>query len=264
MNHVRLHRAAVAGSLSLIVSMFGVGGCEQAPPDPATLAAMSVTGPAAEGGNAAHGQVWQDALAAWPREGNLSVLYGQPTVQGRMDAWMMGQVPPSPLPEVGGPVMEKVRAFNDRLIDLDGAWGAMPEPATIRSMAMRGIRKTLWSDVRLAVAEGDVDRLVDVLVVMATTPRVSHAYDSTADGVLATIGLIDGFTWAMGDATTPGFDIELDDAQCERLRQAASWVEVSDAFGVAPPEDTRRASILEQYETRTRPRVRELLDALCG
>jgi hypothetical protein len=264
MNHAGIHRAVVAGPLLLLVSALGIAGCDQAPTDPAALASTSVTGPAAEGGSPEQGAVWQEAFVAWPREGNLSVLYGAPTVQGQMDAWMMGQVPPSPVPEIGVPVMEKVRAFNDRLIALDGGWGAMPASDSIRGMAVRGLRKTLWSDARLAVAEGDADRLVDVLVVMATLPRVSHLYDSTADGVLVTVGLVDGFTWAMGDATTPGFDIELDPAQCARLRQAASWVEVSSAFGVAAPEDTRRASILEQYETRTRPRVRELLAALCG
>ncbi len=257
-------RAAVRGSLSLLTVLVLSAGCEQAASDPATLAEQSILGPAGQGGDPAAGAVWQEALEAWPRDGNLSVLYGEPKIQGQMDAWMMGQVPPAAVPDIGVPVMEKVRAFNDRLIDLDGGWGAMPDPSAIRGMAVRGIRKTLWSDARLAVAEGDEDRLVEVLVVMATLPRVSHAYDATANGVLVTLGLVDGFSWAMGDATRPGFDIELDAAQCERLRKAASWVEVEDAFGAAAPEDARRASILDQYETKTRPKVRELLAALCG
>ncbi len=264
MNHVRRRRAALSGPLLLVMSLAFVTACEQAPTDPAVLAAMSVTGPAAEGGSADAGAVWQEAFARWPQEGNLAVLYGSPHVQGQMDAWMMGQVPPAAVPEIGVPVMEKVRAFNDRLIELDGGWGTMPEPDSIRAMAVRGIRKTLWADARLAVAEGDVDRLVNVLVVMATLPRVSHAYDSTASGLLVTIGLADGFTWALGDALTPAFEIELDERQCERLRQAAAWVELPNAFGEASADDARRASVLEQYESRTRSKMRTLLGELCG
>jgi hypothetical protein len=262
MNQSTRRRVVLRGSV-LLLALLGQVGCEPAPPDPAELAAMPILGSAGEGGDAAAGAVWQEALASWPREGNLSVLFGDPSVQAQMDRWMMGQMPPSTLPEIGIPVMEKVRAFNDRLIELKGGWGPLPEPGAIRSMAVRGLRKTLWSDARMAVAEGDVDRLVDVLVVMATLPRVSHAYDATADGVLMTVGLVDGLTWAMADATADGFDIELDSSQCDRLRQAASWVEMSDAFGVAPPGDAQRASVIEQYETRTRSRARQLLSALC-
>jgi hypothetical protein len=263
MNHRTPHRVVRQGTV-LVLALFGLVGCEEAPPDPAALAAMSVIGPAGEGGDPGAGAVWQEAFESWPREGNLSVLFGDPEVQGQMDLWMMGQMPPSAVPEIGLPVMVKVRAFNDRLIALDGGWGSLPAPDAVRAMAVRGIRKTLWADARAAVAEGNVDRLVDVLVVMATLPRVAHAYDATAAGVLATVGLADGFTWAMGDATTEGFGIELDPSQCARLRKAASWLESPDAFGVPQPGDEQRASVLKQYEERTRTRARQLLTQLCG
>ncbi len=263
MNHQTSRHAVRFGSLAVSI-LFAVVGCEKAPPDPAVLAATPILGPAGEGGDPEAGEVWQQVLAAWPREGNLAVLYGSPPVQGQMDAWMMGQIPPAAVPEIGVPVMAKVRAFNDRLIGLAGRWGAVPEPGSIRGMAVRGIRKTLWSDARLAVAEGDSDRLVDVLVVMATLPRVSHVYDASADGVLVTIGLLDGFTWAMRDAATEGFDIQLDEAQCERLREAAAWIELPNALGVAPEGDEKRASIMEGFESRSRPLIRQMLTSLCG
>lgn len=240
-----------------------VAGCEPAPLEPGEAAARSIVGPAGDGGDAAAGAVWQAALEAWPKEGNLSVLYGAPHVQGRMDAWMMGQMPPQPLPEVGKPVMEKVRAFNDRLIALDGAWGAVPEPSKVRAMAVRGIRKTLWADARLAVAEEDADRLADILVVMATLPRVSHTYDASVRGLVATLGLVDGLTWALRDATTDRFEVELDPAACERLADAIAWAEAEAPFGVAEEQDPQRAKAIDGFERDTRVRLREMLAANC-
>ena len=264
MNRIPRCGLALFRTCALVVAATLVAGCEQPPPDPNELANASVIGPAGVGGDVAAGAAWQTALEAWPREGNMAVLYGEPQVQGQMDAWTMGQVPPSPVPPAGVEVMNLVRTFNDRLIELDGGWGPLPDSAAIRGMAVRGIRKNLWADARLAVAEGDVDRLVAVLEVMAVAPRVSHVYDSTVAGLLMTIGLVDGFTWAMGDALAPGFDIELDDAQKSRVREAAAWLETEGAFGVASPEDVRRANVLNEYESKSRARAREMLGRLCG
>jgi hypothetical protein len=248
----------VCGPVVSLLTLLSAGCGDSTMPD-----AVGVAGPAASGGDSSHGAVWQQAFVAWPKEGNLSTLYGSPNVQAQMEPWLMGQVPPSPLPDIGAPVMEKVRAFNDRLIALDGGWGPVSEPQAFRAMSVRGMRKTLWSDARLSVAEGDVDRLVDLLVVMATLPRVAHAYDASPEGLLMTIGLADGFTWALRDAMAEGFGITLDSTQCDRVREAAAWMDVEGAFGVAFPEDGRRVALLEEYESRTRPRARELIAALC-
>lgn len=263
MNHQSRHRAirSLVGVLSL--ASLPSQGCEPAPPDPAALAASQVFGHAAEGGDAAAGEAWQAALEAWPSEGRLEMLYGDQAVQGQMDAWMMGQIPPQPLPELGRPVMERIRAFNDQLIALDGGWGPVPAPARIRDMSVRGMRKTLWADVRCAVAEREVDRLVDVLVVMATLPRVSHAYDASMRGLIATIGLMDGLAWALRDAATPQYEIEFDAAQCARLRAATAWIDRGDAFGTPDPEDARRLAALAQYEAKTLTQIRELLAVHC-
>lgn len=250
-------------SSSVLLLVAGLASCEQSPPDPAEAASRSIVGPAGQGGDAAAGATWQAAFEAWPKEGNLAVLYGDPAVQGRMDAWMMGQAPPQPLPEVGKPVMERIRAFNDRLIALEGAWGPVPEPSKVRDMAIRGMRKTLWADARCAVAEEDVDRLVDVLVVMSALPRVAHAYDASVRGLVSTIGLVDGLTWALRDATTPRFDIELDASQCARLKAAIDWSEQSGAFGTAEPTDPMRSNALASFDDETLPRLRALLADHC-
>ncbi len=244
-------------------SSLSVVGCAEEPPEPNALAITPVLGPAAEGGDPASGRIWQDVLASWPREGRLENLYPGPTVQSAMDHWMLGQQPLTMMPDIGRPVMEKVRAFNDRLIALDGAWGVLPEPDAVRAQAIRGFRKTLWSDARLAVAEQDAGRLVDILVVFATCPRIAHAFDASADGLMSTLGLVDGFVWAMADAVEDGFDIQLDAPQCERIRAAASWVELEAPFGIPAAEDVRRLAILNHYEDLTRPRIRALLDRLC-
>lgn len=264
MNTRPRHRVARPLAGSLLLALVALTACEQSPPDPAEAAARQIVGSAGQGGDATAAATWQAALEAWPREGNLAVLFGSPAVQARMDAWMMGQAPPQPLPDVGEPVMAKIRAFNDRLIALDGAWGSVPEPAKIRDMAVRGMRKTLWADARCAVAEQDVDRLVDVLVVMATLPRVSHAYDASVRGMIASFGLVDGLTWALRDATTPQYEIELDADQCARLKSAAAWIEQGDAFGAVDPDDPQRTSALSQYEADTRVRVREMLARHCS
>lgn len=248
----------------ILATTLSLPACEQAPPDPAEAAARQIVGSAGQGGDPAAGAVWQQAFEAWPTEGNLSIVYGDPRVQAALDMWMMGQTPPRPLPEEGAQVLEKVRRFNDRLVDLDGAWGPIPDPSKVRDMSVRGMRKTLWFDARAAVAERNVDRLVDVLVVMANLPRVSHAYDASVRGLIATVGLADGLSWALRDAATPEFEIELDPEDCARLRQAAGWLDQNDAFGVADPElDPDRANVLAKYDGDTRVRVRETLGKHC-
>lgn len=239
-------------------------GCGPAEPDSVAEARKPLLGPAAEGGDEASAAVWQAALEAWPQSGNLAILFGEPAIQAAMDTWMRGEYPPASLPPQCEPVMEKVRAFNDRLIALDGGWGPPPNPSVIRSMAVRGMRKTLWADVRLAVAERDAERLTDLLVVMANLPRVGHTYDATARGVLDTVGLADGFSWGLRDATTPEFDIQLTDEQCARIRAAASWIDMDDAFGSPGPEDERRIAVLGTYEAQTRTRTRDTLAKLCS
>ena len=130
-------------------------------------------------------------------------------------------------------------------------------------MAVRGIRKTLWADARLAIAEEDSERLADILVVMATLPRVSHAYDASVRGLVATLGLVDGLTWALRDATTDRFEIELDPAACARLTDAIAWANEASPFGVAEEQDPQRAKAIDGFERDTRVRLREMLSANC-
>ena len=237
------------------------GGCQDSG---SSSQEKQVFGSAARGGSAEAGQVWQAALLAWPKQGNLSILYGSPRVQAEFENWMDGR---RRLVEPGEdllPVFDKIESFDAPLIALNGAWGPLPDPKTVRAMAVRGMRKTLWADLRLAAVRGDGSRVTDLLVVMCNLPRVSHAFDGSTRGLLATIGTCDAIGWGMRDASGAG--VELDDQQKSRIREASSWLDQPLPFGAAgdTEEDQRRAGILEQFATMNLPTIRtarsQLLD----
>ena len=205
-----------------------------------------------EGGNVEAGKVWQEALEAWPKEGNLSILYGSPTMQSKFENWMRSLSKPD---EALAPVFAKIAVFNDRLLALDGEWGPLADPDKVRSMAVRGMRKTLWSDLKVSVVEGDAARATGLLVVMCDLPRVCHAFDGTPRGLLATMGTCDGIGWAMRDMTYGG--LELDAGQKERILAASRWLEEPAPFGAAvdPETDARRATMLEQFDSKGKPAI---------
>ena len=211
-----------------------------------------IFGTAAEGGTAQAGTAWQSSLEVWPRQGNLSILYGSPRMQAEFENWLRGLGTPG---EELTPVFVKIREFNDPLIALDGGWGALPEPDKVRSMSVRGMRKTLWSDLRLAVVEGDADRATDVMVVMCNLPRVWHTFDGTTRGLLATLGTCDAIGWGMRDMSTGG--LELDEGQKSRIREASSWLDAPAPFGTVdvPEDDPRRAEMLVQFRNQTLPPI---------
>lgn len=231
----------------LVVVLVGAPlvGCEQSGSTPAATGEGEVFGTAAQGGTAPAGKVWETTLEAWPKQGNLSILFESPSVQAAFENWM--REPPKKPGETLVPVIEKVRRYNDALIALDGGWGPLSDSTTVRAMALRGMRKTLWSDLRVSVAEGDTDRVADLIVVMCNLPRVHHGFDGSTRGLLHTVDICNGIWWGMRDARFEG--LEFDDAQKARIRAASSWVEDPDALGVVvdPESDPRRVNILKNY-----------------
>ena len=241
------------------VVLLGCGGSE-----PVSMEDAEVFGSAAEGGVPEAGAVWQDVLARWPKEGNLSVLYGKPHIQGQFDAWMDGRQALSDPPETIQPVIARVQVYADPLRELDGRWGRIEDPDAVRSMAIRGMRKTLWADLRAAITSDDPERATDIMVVMCNLPRVAHAYDGSVRGLLSTIGTVDAIGWGMRDMAQAG--ISLDDRQVARLVAASAWLDEPAPFGRAMDEerDARRASVLAQFDASNRAAVLKARQQLLG
>lgn len=242
---------------SLILSAIGCAD-EGVPEDPAL---KQVIGPAGQGGDPASGLAWQAVLTEWPKQGNLAILYGDPATQARFENWMDGARPLVAPPEEIHATLDKVQSFNDRLIALDGAWGTMPDRKMVRAMSVRGMRKTLWADVRRAAVTGDAERATDLLVVMANLPRISHAFDGSVRGLLATVSACDSLGWAMKNVA--GEKVELDESQKARIRTATGWLDDPSPFGEADRGDPRRVAVLEEFQRVTRPNLSEARGRLC-
>lgn len=260
-------RSLVAATRLVAVAMLALwgafsGGCDDASSSGGSGPEAELFGTAADGGTAEAGAAWQAALEAWPREGNLSILYGSPHIQGQFENWMDGRRPLVVPAEDLLPLLAQVKEFDDSLIALDGAWGPLPASDQVRAMAVRGMRKTLWADLRFAAVEGDSSRATSLLVVMCNLPRVSHVFDGTTRGLLATIGACDAIGWAMRDMKLSG--VSLDQDQKARILEASSWLDAPAPFGVVADEaaDQRRAGILREFDLKNRPSVLEAREAL--
>lgn len=259
---IKLRRSGAIAPVVLLgfMSVF-VMGCDggDGSEDPAL---RQVVGSAGRGGDPASALVWQAVLADWPKQGNLSILYGDPAIQARFENWMDGARPLVAPPEEIHATLDKIQVFNDRLIALDGGWGAIPDQEKVRAMSVRGMRKTLWADIRNAAVDGDAERATDLLVVMAGLPRVSHAYDGSVRGLLGTVSACDSLGWAMNNVA--GKDTGLDDAQKDRVRAALDWLDDAAPFGEADPEtDPRRVAVLGEYQRVTLPNLMKARARVC-
>ena len=116
-----------------------------------------VFGFAVEDGSAEAGAAWRDAAIVWPKQGNLNILFENPSIQARFADWMRAQPGSlSPLPEPVLPSMQKLQAFNDRLIAIDGEWGALPDTEGVRSRRCRDCSGGGF-DLRHVATQGDVE-----------------------------------------------------------------------------------------------------------
>ena len=239
----------------LLVAVLAIG-CEDGGSSATSNGENEVFGSAARGGTPEAGKVWQATLEAWPKQGNLSILFGSPRIQAEFENWM--RQPPTKPSEALMPVIQKVRSFNDSLIALDGGWGPLPDPKKVRSMAVRGMRKTLWADLRVSVAQENVKRVADLLVVMCNLPRVCHAFDGSTRGLIDAVMSCDGIGWGMRDAVEAR--LVFDDQQKASIREASSWLEKPDALGVVadPEKDPERAGILGNFKKTSLPVIMDM------
>lgn len=248
-------------ALMLLLAAILAIGCDGGGSSSASIDENEVFGSAAKGGTAEAGKVWQATLEAWPKQGNLSILFGSPRIQAEFENWMR-QRPTEPSDTLE-PLFEKISGFNDSLIALDGGWGPLPNPDLVRAMAVRGMRKTLWADLRESVAREDVERVTELLVVMCNLPRISHAFDGTTKGLIDTVGTCNGVAWGMRDAAEARLVFNED--QKARIRAASKWLDQPDALGVADPElDPGRAKILNSFKTEYLPTIMDFRAKILG
>ena len=221
------------------------------------------TGTAAQGGSTAAGSVWADSLNRWPKDGNSQFVAGDSIIRSSFDLWLDARRAPQ-MPDDEGVVilLTDLRTFNMPLTGLNGDWGVPPKEVAIRTQAIRGIGKTLWADLRLALIEDDQERAMEVIVVMANLPRIAHGYDGSDRGLIATLATADCFGWGLTDLTRSGEDIKPTAEQCEQLRKAASWLEEDNTFDVSM-DDPNQQRVMERFLTETRPRLRSQVAALC-
>jgi len=221
------------------------------------------TGSAAQGGSPAGGLVWGDALNRWPKDGNSQFVAGNSVIRSSFDLWLDARRSPM-MPNDEGVVvlLRDLREFNQPLTGLNGDWGVPSKETAIRTQAIRGIGKTFWADLRLAIIEEDQDRAMEVIVLMANLPRIAHGYDGSDRGLIATLATVDSFGWGLTDLTRSGAGIQPTAEQCERLRKAMSWLEDANAFNVSMDNPSHQR-MMKRYLAETQPRLRRQIAALC-
>jgi hypothetical protein len=259
------HNALVI--VAAIATGFSLAGCGDAGSGITVGVASGIvgTGPAATGGTTAGSNVWSAALQSWPKKGNSQIVASDSVVRSNFDQWLDARFPPTmPRDPQVVVLIEDLRAFNTPITDLAGDWGVPDTGAAVRPQAIRGIGKTFWADLRFALVEGDQARAMEVIVAMANLPRLAHGFDgSVPRGLIATLATVDSFSWGLTDLLREDGAVEPTTEQCERLRRAASWLDVPEPFGPVG-EDENRQRIMRRYLEETRPRLRRQLDELCG
>jgi hypothetical protein len=248
---------------SFILFAFGCGDDGSTRIIAGTGSGVAGTGSAAQGGSAAGGLVWADTLNRWPKDGNSQFVAANSVIRSSFDMWLDSRRPPRMPNDEGIVVLLKdLRTFNMPLTELNGDWGVPPKDVAIRTQAIRGIGKTLWADLRLALIEDDQERAMKVITVMANLPRIAHGYDGSNRGLIATLATIDSFGWGLADISRPGEGIEPTPEQCARLRKATTWLEDSNPFDVSM-DDPKQQRVMDRFLTEARPRLRRQIAALC-
>lgn len=213
---------------------------------------------------------WGTALSSWPTQGDPGRIAKTPIEQSSYNLWHDIRVSPvknenNPMsivsPEVVT-IIETSRRIIDPLHQLNGDWAP---PATggakISTRTIRGFGKILWSDLRLAVHQGDRERAVGALILLANLPRVARETDPSDRGLMPTLSVATLFSWGMMDISKGGELMALTPDDCARITEAASWVNAKEPFGSI--SETNQP-IWQGFQQRELPKLREELAKLCG
>jgi hypothetical protein len=159
-------------------------------------------------------------------------------------------------------IIETSKRIIDPLHELNGAWAAPHTGgARISTRTIRGLGKSIWSDLRLAVRTGDRPRAVGDLILLANLPRVARELDPSDRGLMPTLAVGSILYWGMVDISRGGEAMELTPEQCARFSAAASWIHEPEPFGKVNEET---ALTWKGFQEREIPKLRKQLISICG
>ncbi len=207
---------------------------------------------------------WGSALRDWPSMGDPGRVGKTSIDKSSFDIWNDIRVDPSTNqpPEVVVYIIEKTSPLVSSLCSLNGSW-AQPNPGTgrISGRSIRGLAKSIWADLRLAIVKKDQARVFEDLVVLANLPRVARTFDPSDRGLMPTLAVAGVFNWGMMDAARAGEDFKLTSAQCQLLQNAASWVRQAEPFGIV---SEKNLPTFEAFSNRELTKLKDSLSDLCG
>ena len=206
---------------------------------------------------------WGTALKDWPSKGDPGKIAKEPVDQSSYNLWHDIRV--SPKDDVPEPVLEimvKSKQLINPLHDLNDQWDV---PATdgvrISTRTIRGLGKSVWSDLRLAVREDDRARAVNDLVLLGNMPKVARAIDPSDRGLMPTLAVASILYWGLYDLYSGGEEMAPTPEECQRIMAAASWVNDPDPFG---PISEQNLPIWKGFQERELPQIRNALQKICG
>lgn len=212
---------------------------------------------------------WGTALSSWPTQGDPNRIAKTSIEQSSYNLWHDIRV--SPMEDANNPmtivspeviaIIETSKRVVDPLHELNGAWGAPNTGgAMISTRSIRGLGKSIWSDLRLAVRIGDRSRAVGDLILLANLPRVARELDASDRGLLPALAAGSILYWGMVDVSRGGEAMELTPEQCARISAAASWVLEPEPFGEI---SEKNALIWKGFQEREIPKLRKQLASIC-
>lgn len=255
----------VALSLCLGLSVLCAPGCNDSASSSASSASSGSTGAGATAtAPTPEAAAWGTALATWPQRGDPGRLAKLPLEKSGYDLWNDIRIPPidNAPSEYIVVIIDNTKPLLDPLHALKGGWAAPVSSGNrISSRSLRGLAKSIWADLRLALNRGDRDRAVGDLVLLATLPRVAREVDPTDRGLTPTLGVAAMFGWGLVDLDRGGAPFKPTAEQCARIRTASSWLNESEPFGRITPENLRMWGAFEEREL---PLLRKNVARLCS
>ena len=207
---------------------------------------------------------WGSSLRDWPTMGDPGRVGKTSVDKSSYDLWNDIRVDPStnPPPETVVYIIEKTSPLIEPLRSLNGAW-AQPNPGSgrISGRSIRGLAKSIWSDLRLAIVKKDQAQAFGDLVVLANLPRVARAFDPSDRGLMPSLAVAGMFNWGMMDLARASAEFKLTPAQCQILQNAASWIHEPLPFGAVSEQNT---PTFDAFKSRELTELKSSLAKLCG
>ena len=206
---------------------------------------------------------WGSALKNWPSQGDPGRIASDSVAQSSYNLWNDIRVPPTEDPPDS--VIEIIvtsKILIDPLHELNGQWDVpATDGARMSTRTIRGLGKSIWSDLRLAVREGDQARAINDLVLLGNIPRVARAVDPSDRGLMPTLAVASILYWGLADVARGGEAMAPTPEDCQRILAAASWVNESEPFGAISEQNL---PTWNGFQEREIPKLRQALEAVCG